>query len=420
MKNKVTKFLNVILVTILVFSVVSPVKAGEVPTITLLCEKSEVSAGEEVNIDVNISGSYEKARAFSLEVHFPKSVFESVDITDKDNIRKIVNSQLSGAIVHNFNIDVNDGIISYLARWDKPYSSEINGKIFTIKGKVKKDAKVKDLKFYINPNVERTSYSNSSYETKDFVIKDLSLKVVGNNVSSGNGGSSSGSSSSSSGDSGSSGSSSSSSSGNSGSSGSINSIVIPKEDKEKKVITKELIRKNRKKLKTSKDRLKNTVIMEIGNYAATLNGKLTHIYPNEKVVPFINANSRTIIPVRFVGESLGAKVSWNEKRQEVKIVLGDKEVVMTIGSNKYTINGKVHTMDTKAVIVKDRTMVPIRFVAEALGKFVEWDGKNRLVIITEPDYPWFLNEPLEKKATQDVKKVLSPIVRDIVNAEVKK
>ena len=88
---------------------------------------------------------------------------------------------------------------------------------------------------------------------------------------------------------------------------------------------------------------------------------------------FIDENDRTLIPVRFVSEALGAEVEWNQENQEVTIIDDDTIINLSIGSNDIFINGEVEKMDTKAIIKDDRTFVPLRFVSEALDCNVTWD-----------------------------------------------
>ena len=153
------------------------------------------------------------------------------------------------------------------------------------------------------------------------------------------------------------------------------------------------------------DRLQDSIILRIGNYGAVTYGALKAIdKDNYDVTPIINSNDRTLVPIRFVAESLGAEVSWSQENRQVSIEMEDKLVVMTIGSTNYTINGKDMKMDTAPEIVDSwgRTMVPIRFVAEALGMSVEWDGVNRMVLITPVDRPWILDGPAEAEAISEV------------------
>lgn len=92
--------------------------------------------------------------------------------------------------------------------------------------------------------------------------------------------------------------------------------------------------------------------------------------------PFIDENNRTMIPLRAVTETMGAEVSWDQGSQTAKIEQNDITIVVPIGSNTITVmqNGITSTvkMDTQAVLAKDRTYVPIRFVAESLGAWVSY------------------------------------------------
>jgi outer membrane protein assembly factor BamB len=82
-----------------------------------------------------------------------------------------------------------------------------------------------------------------------------------------------------------------------------------------------------------------------------------------------------------VTESLGATVEWIQNEQKVIIKKGDIEIILQIDKSDITVNGKIKTMDTKAIIKDMRTFVPIRYVAEALGATVGWDAGTKTVII---------------------------------------
>jgi len=90
------------------------------------------------------------------------------------------------------------------------------------------------------------------------------------------------------------------------------------------------------------------------------------------VAPFINSDGRTMVPVRFIAEAMGLKVKWDGEKRQVLISGENKEIVLTIDSNIAMVDGTPVKMDTKAVIVNSRTFVPLRFVAEAFGFQVEW------------------------------------------------
>ncbi|AEV69347.1 copper amine oxidase N-terminal domain-containing protein [Acetivibrio clariflavus] len=97
--------------------------------------------------------------------------------------------------------------------------------------------------------------------------------------------------------------------------------------------------------------------------------------------PFIDENGRTQVPVRFVSEALGANVDWNGDAKKVTVTLNSRKVVLTIGLKTYEINNQTYQMDTVALLKESRTFVPIRFVSEALGATVTWDQNARSVYI---------------------------------------
>lgn len=104
------------------------------------------------------------------------------------------------------------------------------------------------------------------------------------------------------------------------------------------------------------------VVMTINSKDSIVNNKIVAI----DAAPYIKMN-RTFVPIRALAEDFGAKVDWNEKDQKVTVELDGNKVEMTIGSKDFTINGEKKTMDVAPEIVKDRTFVPVRFVAESLG-----------------------------------------------------
>ncbi|WP_010250285.1 copper amine oxidase N-terminal domain-containing protein [Acetivibrio cellulolyticus] len=113
--------------------------------------------------------------------------------------------------------------------------------------------------------------------------------------------------------------------------------------------------------------------------SVTVDGKAVN-FPDAK--PFIDMNGRTLIPVRFVTESLGATVGWNEDYQEVTIKKGNVDISIMINDRNIVVSGKIKTMDTEAIIKESRTFVPIRYVAEGLGAKVGWNPNTKTVIIT--------------------------------------
>ncbi|MCD9023480.1 copper amine oxidase N-terminal domain-containing protein [Cohnella silvisoli] len=97
---------------------------------------------------------------------------------------------------------------------------------------------------------------------------------------------------------------------------------------------------------------------------------------------FIDENERTLVPVRFVAQSLGAQVGWESKTQAVPITRDAQSITLKINENVVQVDGKAVTLDTKAILSGGRTFVPLRFVSEVLGATVKWDAPTGTVFIT--------------------------------------
>lgn len=100
-------------------------------------------------------------------------------------------------------------------------------------------------------------------------------------------------------------------------------------------------------------------------------------------VPAVIIDSRTLVPLRAIFEAMGAQVSWNGSTQMITAVFDDGDVVaMCIDNKAGLVNGNAFNMDVAPKIINDRTMVPVRAIAEAVGANVQWDDSTRTVNIT--------------------------------------
>ena len=123
---------------------------------------------------------------------------------------------------------------------------------------------------------------------------------------------------------------------------------------------------------------KRQIVLAVGKKNAEVFGEKK----SSDVAPVIK-NERTMLPARFVAEALGAKVEWNEEAKTVTITKDKTVIVITIGSDKATVNGKEVKLDSPAFIENSRTYTPIRFISEELGATVEWNEKTEEVTITK-------------------------------------
>lgn len=93
-------------------------------------------------------------------------------------------------------------------------------------------------------------------------------------------------------------------------------------------------------------------------------------------------SGRTLVPVRAIMEALGATVEWNGAKRTVTVTRPGVKIVLTIGSRNALVNGRTVRLDVPARIVNDRTIIPLRFMSERLGEKVTWDPATRTVYIT--------------------------------------
>lgn len=96
-------------------------------------------------------------------------------------------------------------------------------------------------------------------------------------------------------------------------------------------------------------------------------------------------NGSTLIPLRFVTDKLGGKLSLTGKK--ISIEKDGRQIAMTIGERTAAVNGETVTLDTPSVAVNGRTLVPLRFVSEALGEPVKWDSVNQYIWIGSTEVP---------------------------------
>ena len=128
------------------------------------------------------------------------------------------------------------------------------------------------------------------------------------------------------------------------------------------------------------NKLGKSVMLFLGSPKAYVMSKEAKIdKDNETVVPFTE-NDRTLVPVRFISESFGAKVGWDDATQTVTVNANGKEIKMVLGKAEMTVDGKAVALDTPANTYQDRTFIPLRAMAEAINKKVFWDDRGLILI----------------------------------------
>jgi len=138
--------------------------------------------------------------------------------------------------------------------------------------------------------------------------------------------------------------------------------------------------------KTLSDRLKSklsaSLAFVLGIPDALVKSTVTHIETNDVYVRPFTQNGRTLVPARFITESLGGTVTWDEKTSTGMCVIGSNTVKFVLDSKTMTVNGKAITLEVPAQTVGGRTMLPLRAFAEGLGQNVTWDGERELILVS--------------------------------------
>lgn len=129
---------------------------------------------------------------------------------------------------------------------------------------------------------------------------------------------------------------------------------------------------NREKKASPANTVKLSVKLKIGSTDVERSVQGAKTNSKVDVAPFIH-NNRTMLPIRHVAESLGLDVQWIEKTRTVVLTDKTNRVEIPVDTNKIIVNGKVYESDTKAIMKNNRTYLPIANVARALGLV---DGKE--------------------------------------------
>lgn len=117
------------------------------------------------------------------------------------------------------------------------------------------------------------------------------------------------------------------------------------------------------------------VTMQIGNPVMTISGVQQNIDENG-TVPVVK-DDRTLLPVRAFVEGIGGTVEWDESTQTAALSYNATEIVLTIGETTALVNGREETLDVTPILINERTMLPIRFIAEQFGYTVLWRSRRQ-------------------------------------------
>jgi len=127
----------------------------------------------------------------------------------------------------------------------------------------------------------------------------------------------------------------------------------------------------------------NKIVIQIGSQVALLNDTI-EIPLDKGSIPAI-FQGRTYVAIRFLSEKVfEAQVEWNAEESSVTFTKGDFVVTLFVGKKIAIVNGKEISIDAPPIIVEGRTLVPLRFISENLGASVEWEAETQKVTIYYP------------------------------------
>lgn len=118
----------------------------------------------------------------------------------------------------------------------------------------------------------------------------------------------------------------------------------------------------------------------IDNPIMKINGVKTEIDTGRDTSPLV-IDGRTLVPIRSIIEAFDGKVEWDAVTQTVRLSMYDDVISLTINSNTAYLNNTSHTLDVAPCIINERTMLPIRFIAEGFNLGVAWESDSRTVTI---------------------------------------
>lgn len=122
------------------------------------------------------------------------------------------------------------------------------------------------------------------------------------------------------------------------------------------------------------------VSLQIDNPIMEVNGVETEIDVGRGTKPIV-IQDRTVVPIRAIIESFGGNVGWEESTQSVLLSMNDDNIKLVINSNTAYLNETPYILDVAPVVINERTMLPIRFIAEGFNLGVAWDNDTQTVSI---------------------------------------
>ncbi len=131
-------------------------------------------------------------------------------------------------------------------------------------------------------------------------------------------------------------------------------------------------------LQEIKNQLGVEIVTTIGNKTAYIDGQ-----PVALDAPPIIINGRTMVPLRFIGEALGAQFDWDKVTKKVTCIYGNLTMELYVNQKLAKVGNTAVTLDAAPVIQEGRTLVPLRFIGEQLGAEFAWNATTKTVTIKQ-------------------------------------
>ena len=147
------------------------------------------------------------------------------------------------------------------------------------------------------------------------------------------------------------------------------------------VRSNELMLTNKSGRSKAKIKPTNFLLLKINSPQMQIDELMREIDPGRDTTPIIY-EERTLAPIRTIIEAFGGTLNWDGDAQKITMSVNDVTVEMWINRTAYLVNGRNKKMDTAPLILNERTMVPLRFVAESFQCRITWIAATQEILIT--------------------------------------
>jgi len=127
--------------------------------------------------------------------------------------------------------------------------------------------------------------------------------------------------------------------------------------------------------------IEKKIVLIPGESQATIDGKSVSLPAPAQLI-----NGRTLVPLRFVSEAFGCDVQWNNDTQTANVKLVDQTIEITIGKDVAIVNGTEKSVIAPAELINGNTYVPLRFIGENLGAKVDYNEMTTAIYISMRTY----------------------------------